>query len=163
MEHAYAAIGRAVFAAQLFETIFVVCFEAFKMHTEPGYLEKTGGYITAGALKIPIKAIVNNLSTKASIAPDLEQRLTAYTEDRNLLIHRWFQKHGWPADNDADEFAPIVELANRVEMEAKDFARQFADYMVKFAYPELTTSHADEYKARMANIFIRGHLGGQPW
>jgi len=144
MEQAYAAIGRAVFAAQLFETVFVVIFEAFKMHTEPGYPEETGGYITAGAFKFPIKAIVNDLTAKASIAPDLEARLTAYTEDRNLLIHRWFQQHGWPADNDADEVAPIVELANRVEVEAKNLAQQFAGYMVKFASPTLSAPNADD-------------------
>ena len=43
MEHAYAAIGRAVFAAQLFETAFIPIFEFFTMQTDASYLEKTGG------------------------------------------------------------------------------------------------------------------------
>lgn len=64
MQEAYAAIGRAVVAAQMFETALVPIFEFFKMHTKPGYLEKTGGYVSAGAFKVPIKSIVNMLSER---------------------------------------------------------------------------------------------------
>ena len=45
MEQAYAAIGRAVAFAQIFETALIPIFEFFKMQTDPGYLEKTGGYV----------------------------------------------------------------------------------------------------------------------
>ena len=46
MENAYTAIGRAVFYAQIFETALVPIFEFFKMQAEPGYAEKTGGYLS---------------------------------------------------------------------------------------------------------------------
>ncbi len=92
MNHAYFAIGRAVFAAQMLETALIPIFEFFKMHTEPGYLEKTGGYVTEGAFKVPIKNVVKFLSERGSIAPDLETRLNKYVEDRHLLIHRWIQQ-----------------------------------------------------------------------
>lgn len=162
MEQAYAAIGRAVFAAQMFETALIPIFEGFRMYTEPGYLEKTGGCLPAGAFKIPIKNVIKALAEKGSIASDLETRLSAYVEDRHLLIHRWLQERGWPVENDATGFIPIIELANRVEQEAKELARQLVGYMVKFAEPEWATANADEYKARMANIFRRAHLDSPP-
>lgn len=158
MEQAYAAIGRAVAYAQIFETALVPIFEFFKMQTVPRYLEKTGGYVSTGAFKVPIKNIIKALSEKGDIAPDLETRLTSYVEDRHLLVHRWFQNNGWPTENDTAGFAPIIELANRVEREAKDLTLLFAGYMVKLAEPELATTDAESYKAQMAVIFHRAHL-----
>jgi hypothetical protein len=136
MEKVYAAIGRAVFAAQIFETVFIPAYEFFKMHTKAGYLEKTGGYVQAGALKVPIKSIVKALAEQGNIAADLEDRLTAHVGDRHLLIHRWFQQYGWPADGDHLGFEPIVDLANRVEREAQNLARLFAGYIARLASPE---------------------------
>ena len=158
MESAYAAIGRAVFATQLLETALVPIFEFFKMHVEPGYIEKTGGYIPAGAFRVPVKSIVNSLSAKGSIAPDLEQRLSAFTEDRHTLIHRWVQERGWPDDGDAKGFEPIMELAHRVEREAKDLALCLTRYMAKFADPEWASANQAEYKERMAQLFHRAHI-----
>ena len=101
-------IGRAVVSAQMFETMFICIFEIFKMQTEPGYLEKTGGYVQAGSFKVPIKKVVKLLAEKGNIAADLETRLTAYVEDRHTLIHRWFQENGRPADEDVEGFAPLI-------------------------------------------------------
>jgi len=158
MEQAYAAIGRAVAFAQIFETALIPIFEFFKMQTEPGYLEKTDGYLPAGVFKVPVKNIIKALSAKDNIASDLESRLNSYVEDRHLLIHRWVQQNGWPDHNDAAGFAPIVELANRVEREAKELTRVFAGYMVKFGEPEWACANAEDYKARMAAIFHHAHL-----
>jgi hypothetical protein len=160
MQHVYAAIGRAVFFAQLFETALIPIFEFFKMQTEPGYLKNTAGRISAGAFKVPVKNIIKALSTTGSISPDLEERLSRYVEDRHLLIHRWVQEHGWPDDNDAEGFVPILELANRVEAEAKQLTRSFAGYMTKFANPEWAAQHADEYKAKIAQLFHQAHIAG---
>ena len=158
MEHAYTAIGRAVFAAQLFETALIPIFESFKMHTQLGYLEKTQGFLPAGAFKTSITNVIKALSEKGNIAPDLEVRLLSYINDRNLLIHRWIQERGWPADNDLVGFAPIIELANHVEQEARELARQITRYVVKYADPDWSKEHADEYKARMADVFHRAHI-----
>jgi hypothetical protein len=158
MEQAYAAIGRAVFSAQLFETALIPIFEFFKMQTEPGYFEKTGGYIPAGAFKVPTKNVVKALSSKGNIASDLEERLNLFVENRHKLIHRWIQENGWPEENDAAGFAPIIEIANRVESEAKELTKLFAGYMLRFAEPERASSSSDAYKARMAEIFHRAHL-----
>ena len=113
MEHAYAAIGRAVFAAQRLETVLVPIFEFFRMKTEPGYLEKTQGYISAGVFKVPVRRIVTTLSAKGDITPDLEELLSKYIEDRNTLIHRWILKHGWPDDTDANGFVPTGREAGQ--------------------------------------------------
>ena len=158
MEHAYTAIGRAVASAQIFETVLIPIFEFFKMQTEPGYLEKTGGYVTAGAFKVPFKNIIKRLSENGEIAPDLETRLNSYIEDRHRLIHRWFQENGWPAENDAVGFAPIIELANRVEREAKKLTRLFAGYVARFSEPEWSAANTEDYKARMAAIFQSAHI-----
>lgn len=160
MEKAYAAIGRAVAFSQIFETALIPIFEMFKMQIESGYLEKTGGHIRAGAFKVPVKNVIKILSSKGDIAPDLEVRLNSYLEDRHTLIHRWFREHGWPADNDAPGFAPIIELANRVESEARELSCLFAGYMVKFVEPEWAAATGDDFKARMAAIFHRAHMEG---
>lgn len=160
MEQAYAAIGRAVASAQIFETVLTPIFECFKMQTKPGYREKTGGYVSAGTFKVPIKNIIKALSAKGDIAPDLEGRLNAYVEDRHLLVHRWFQEKGWPAENDTTGFGPIIELANRVEREARELTLLFASYMVKFAEPEWAAANGESYKERMAAVFHRAHIEG---
>ena len=160
MEYAYAAIGRAVFAAQVFETALIPIFEFFKMQSDPRYLEKTGGYVSLEAFRVPVKSIVRTLAEKGRIAPDLEQRLSKYVEDRNTLIHRWVQEHGWPDDNDTEGFVPIVELVTRVEREAKSMTSALVGYMVKFADPDWATKHGKEYKERMAQLFHRAHIDG---
>ena len=160
MEQAYAAIGRAVYAAQLFETAFIPIFEFFKMKTEPAYLEKTGGVIPVGAFKVPIANVIRALRENGSIATDLEGRLSSYVEDRHLLIHRWIQTHGWPDENDAAAFVPIIQLANRVELEAKELTRQIVGYIVKYAEPDWASAHEQEYNERMAEIFRRAHIVG---
>jgi hypothetical protein len=139
----------------MFDTVFVCIFEFFKMQTEPGYLEKTGGYVQAGALKVPIMNVVKRLAESGNIAADLEARLTAYVDDRRILIHRWFQQNGRPADDDVEGFAPLIGLANRVEREAWDLARQLAEYMVKLAE---SGADADDYRNRTAEIFRRAHI-----
>jgi hypothetical protein len=158
MEFAYAAIGRAVVAAQMFETALVPIFEFFKIQTEPGYLEETGGRISAGSFKFPVANIVKALADRGNIASDLEARLTNYVEDRNTLIHRWVLQHGWPDANDAAGFDPIVELANRVLREAQQLTQQLAGYVLRFSEPAWLSEHGDEYKERMAQLFHRAHL-----
>ena len=45
MELAYAAIGRAVIAMQMFELAFVSIHEGFRIITDEAYREATGGMI----------------------------------------------------------------------------------------------------------------------
>ena len=158
MDETYAAIGRAVFAAQLFETVLVPVFEFFKMKTVAGYVEKTGGLVRAGAYKIPIASIVRELSTTGSIASDLEARLTAYVEDRHTLIHRWILDNGWLDEGDFEGLAAVTSLANRVEREAEALARHVVGYMVRYANPAWAAEHRDEYEHRMSQLFHKAHI-----
>lgn len=151
MEAAYAAIGRAVFAAQLFETALIPIFEMFKMNTVSGYLEETGGHIQAGTFKTPPRNVVKALAKTGSIAPDLEARLNAYIDDRNLLIHHWYLQHGWPETDDPAGFVPIVQLANRVKASAKDLTRLLTGYMLRY-------SDAPDFREKVAEIFRQAHF-----
>lgn len=158
MEYAYTAIGRAVLAAQLFETALVPVFEFFKMQTEPGYLEETGGFVRAGAFRVPVKGIVNELRMRGQLASDLEQRLSAYVDDRNTLVHRWVMERGWPDEGDSAGFLPIVQLAQRVESEANALTLIFVNYILKYASPDQPTQDAQDYRKRIAAMFQRAHL-----
>lgn len=160
MELAYTAIGRAVFAAQLFEVALTPIFEGFKMITDPAYREKTGGHISAGAFKVSVATVVKTLAATGDIAPDLQERLLAYSEDRHTLIHRWIINNGWPDDGNEEGFRPIVELANRVEREAKLLTRALTGYMVRFADPAWAEANRAEYEERMRQLFIRAHIDG---
>ena len=158
MERAYAAIGRAVFAAQLFETVLAPIFQFLKMKTVSGYLEKTGGLVNAGAYKMPVKNIVRELALTGSLASDLEARLTAYVEDRHTLVHRWVMDNGWLEENDREGLDAVVLLANRVEREAESLAKHFVGYMVKYANPTWAAEHSAEYEQRMTQLFHRAHI-----
>jgi hypothetical protein len=158
MDNAYAAIGRAVFYSQIFETALIPIFEFFKLHTEPGYAEKTGGLLPVGAFKVPVRNIIKALAANENIAPDLEERLSNYIEERHVLIHRWVQENGLPKEDDAEGFAPYVALANRVEQEAKVLTRMLTGYMLKYANPEWAAIHRDEYKSKIGELFLRSHI-----
>jgi hypothetical protein len=158
VEHAYAAIGRAVFFAQIFETALIPIFEIFKLIDQPAYRLKTDGCISNGAFKVPITNIIKALADKGQIAPELEKRLSAYAQDRHTLIHRWVRENGWPEDDDVAGYSSIVELANRVESEAKQLTKQFADYMVKYANPEWAEKNSETYKLRMRHLFSLVHF-----
>lgn len=158
MNHIYAAIGRAVIAAQLFEIVLVPTFQIFKMIGDAAYQEKTGGCIPAGSFKMAIKNIIKGLAEKGEIAADLEERLNNYIEDRHTLVHRWVQEYGWPDETNPDVFGEVVALAARVEAESINLARIFSGYIVKYADPDWAAENMNEYRSRMAEIFRKAHL-----
>ena len=160
MQAAYASIGRAVMASQALECVVVSIFEFFKLNTEPGYFDRTKGYIPEGAYKQPLKNIVKLLSSKGSIAPDLESRLETYIENRHALVHRLMHLHGWPEDNDAEGFRPIEALASQVEVEAKQLLQSLCGYMVKYAEPGWASANSSDFQARMQQLFHRAHIDG---
>jgi len=156
------AIGKAVIAAQMLETVLIPVFEVFRIHTESGHLEKTGGYITEGAWKVPVRNIVKRLSERGSLAPDFEQRINALMENRHELVHRWFQKNGSTDESAPLGVARLINLATSVEAEALELMRMLAGYMVKYANPEWSASNMAEYRQRMVEIFQRAHLDFDP-
>jgi len=120
MEQAYADIGRAVIAMQMFEVAFVSIHEGFKMITDPVYLQTTGGMIEEGRYKSATANLVKVLSQRGQIAAELENRLNTLIDRRNELMHRWFLRNGWPEndDNDPANYADVMRLARWVYAEA---------------------------------------------
>ncbi|MDO9284698.1 MAG: hypothetical protein Q7U26_07355 [Aquabacterium sp.] len=158
MQIAYAAIGRAVFYSQLFETALGPIYEFWRMNTEPGYFDKTQGQLSVGVFKTPTMNMVKLLSAGGNIAPDFAERITRYLDDRHTLIHRWVQLHGWPDDQEEAGFIPIIELATRVESEAKILTRFITGYILNHASPEFTHQNPAEYSKRMELLFHQAHL-----
>ncbi len=158
MEKAYAAIGKAVFASQMLEAATIPLFELYKMNTQEGYFQKTNGCLPQGAFKNPIKNILKALSAEQKIAPELEDRFSKYLEDRHTLIHRWLQEKGWPDDGDELGFRPIIELAKKVESEAKELTKVLVGYVIRYGNPDMQEEQRSEYGERMRNLFLRAHI-----
>ncbi|ELA00622.1 hypothetical protein D769_04309 [Cupriavidus sp. HMR-1] len=160
MERAYAEIGRAVIAMQMFEVTFVSIHEGFKMITDPAYLEATGGMIEAGRYKTATANVVKALSQRGQIAADLEDRLNTLIDHRNELMHRWFLRNGWPAneDNDPASYADVIQLAQWVRTEANAITSMIAGYMLKYAHPEEHEKNPEAVKTAVTEIFHRVHV-----
>ncbi|MCA3187899.1 MULTISPECIES: hypothetical protein [unclassified Cupriavidus] len=160
MEQAYAAIGRAVIAMQMFEACFVSVHEGFRMITDEAYREATGGMIDEKKYKTATANVVKALSSREQIAADLEDRLNVLIERRNELVHRWFMQHGWPwpDTNNAADYAPVVELAEWVRTEANAITHMMAGYMVKHAHPEAAEKDPKAYRQAMAELFHKLHV-----
>ncbi|OJA91914.1 hypothetical protein BGV71_03230 [Burkholderia ubonensis] len=160
MEHAYAAIGRAVIAMQVFEVAFVSVHEGFKMITDKVYREATGGFITPEKYKNATANVVKQLKDRGDIAEDLGARINALIENRNYLMHRWFREHGWPwpDTNNAADYSAVVELAEKVRNEANAISHMMAGYMVKYAHPDVAEKDPDAYKRAMTDLFKKLHV-----
>ena len=160
MERAYAALGRAVASAQFFDTALAPILVFFRIPPIPDAPDPRGGQVPAEAFRLPVRQLIQALSEQGTLAPDLETRLVTYFERRHLLIHRWFQEQGWPADEDAEGFAPVLALADQVESEAMELTRIFTGYMVGYADPAWSNATVEAYKVRMWALYHRAHLEG---
>ncbi|WGS53754.1 hypothetical protein LFL96_22170 [Paraburkholderia sp. D15] len=162
MEQAYAAIGRAVIAMQMFEVAFVSIHEGFKMITDPAYLQTTGGMIEEGRYKNATANVVKALSQHGQIAADLEDQLNTLIDRRNELMHRWFLRNGWPAndDNDPASYEDVIRLAQWVRTEADAITRMMASYMLKYAAPDQHARNPEAVNQAVAEMFHRVHVQG---
>ena len=160
MEPAYAAIGRAVIAMQMFEVAFVSIHEGFRMITDEAYREATGGMIDEKKYKTATANVVKTLSDRGQIASDLEERLNTLVDRRNELMHRWILHKGWPARDDVNptSYAEVIELATTVEREADALTHMLAGYMVRYAQPDAAEKDPEAYRQAMADLFHKAHL-----
>jgi len=138
---------------QIFEASLVPIYELFKMNVEPGYIEKTHGYVPETAYKNPLRNIVKQLSAKGQIDPTVESRLDRYIDSRHLLVHRWFIQKGWPADDDVDGWKALEIQAIAVRDDAQYLARHFLGYMAENAEPERARANPEEYLKRIEGLF----------
>jgi hypothetical protein len=150
-EATFSAIGKAVYASQLFETSLVPIAELHRFHADPSRAEKTGGYLSAGAYKLATSALIKELSTLGTVDPGLQERITKYLDQRHTLVHRWLVEKGLPSTTQDD--ADLRKLAEWVEGEAKALARHFVSYVVKYAEPDWAAANPTEYTSRMQNLF----------
>ena len=123
------------------------------MKIQPGYLERTQGFIAETTYKNPLRNIIKELSTRTQIDPEIETRLDRYIEDRHLLVHRWFIHYGWPDDDDLEQWTSLQDHADRVGNEAQELTRYFAGYIVRFAETEWAKQNPDEYDAKISGLF----------
>ena len=151
--HSFVCVGQAVWLCQVFEASLAPIYEFFKMNVQPGYLQKTGGYVPDAAFKNPLKNIVKELASRAQIDPAIEARLDRYTEARHLLVHRWFIQHGWPDEDSVEDWKALADHANAVGTEAQELGRYFTGYMVQHMEPEKAKQYPDEYAARVSGLF----------
>jgi hypothetical protein len=160
MEQAYAAIGRAVIAMQVFEVAFVSIHEGFRMINDETYREATGGLIAPEKYKNASANLVKQLKAQGDIADDLEARINALIENRNRLMHRWFLQNGWPwpDTSNAADYATVIELAEGVRNEADALTHLMAGYMVKHAHPVAARKDPEAYKQAMAEFFHKLHM-----
>jgi hypothetical protein len=158
VEQAYTAIGRAVASAQRFETILIWIFDLYKMVTDDDYLDQWEGEFPPRAMKQRTSDLLKALKAKGHIAPDLEQRLTDYLDDRHTLIHRWMAEHGWPRRDDIAGFTPIIALAHRVQTEANFLTKAFVRYVDKQKLEGV--EDLEEYAGKIEKLFQRAHLEG---
>lgn len=159
-DKAYAAIGRAVIAMQMFEVAFVSIHEGLKMITDPDYLQKTGGMIDKQRYRTATKSVVNMLSARGQIAPDLEDRLNTLIDCRHELMHRWFLRHGWPGqdNNDPVSYIDVIQRAHWVRTEADAITLMLANYMLIYATDDQHTEDRDAVKKAITDIFHQAQV-----
>lgn len=159
MDSAHLAVGRAVSAAQIFEVVFAVLAEGFRMISEPEYLELTKGFIDPQRLKNPTKNLLKRLSERNKIASELEADICSLIENRHVLIHRWGIENGFASPDSAEYWQRYEKLAETVEAESKRITRMLLLYVLKWAEPEWASSNNDEYHIRMKELFLRASNG----
>ena len=149
------AVGRAVLWAQVFETVFTVCFELLGM-----LKSGVSKLIDAKHFKVPTRKLLIVLSSANSIATEFESQINDLIEKRHLLIHRWFQQNGLPGDDDTDDISKLTRLASEVEESSKRISGQLAGYIVSWGKANPAQNIlADSERTRLLALFQQAHLG----
>jgi hypothetical protein len=153
MSQALASVGHAVWMCQVFETLLAPIYEFFKMNVQPGYFDKTKGFVPDSAYKNPLRSIVKELSARNQIDISVEAKLDRYIEDRHLLVHRWFIQNGWPSDDYEEGWRALEIHANSVRDQAQELARYFTGYIVEHAAPGLAEKDPSAYTEKLSILF----------
>jgi hypothetical protein len=100
------------------------------------------------------------LSQRGQIAADLEDRLNTLIDRRNELMHRWFLRNGWPAndDNDPASYADVIRLAQWVRTEADAITHMMAGYMLRYAHPDQHEKNPEAVDKAVTEMFHRLHV-----
>jgi len=149
------AVGRAVLWAQVFETVFAVCFELL------GILKSgISSLIDFKRFKTPTRNLIKELSRTNDIAPELESQINDLIEKRHLLVHRWFHENGLPGAEDTADISALIRLAHDVEENSKRISNLLAGYIVRWGRSNPAQSKlAGAEQRRLLALFQRAHLG----
>lgn len=149
------AVGRAVLFAQVFETLFSVCFQLLGM-VETG----TTDLIDSKHFKTPTRNLIKELAKDNNIAPEFEGQINDLIEKRHQLVHRWYQENGLPGEENTEHISKLIELAREVEHSAKRISALLAGYIVRWGrlHPEQNVL-AEPERSRLLALFQRAHLG----
>jgi len=149
------AIGRAVLWAQMFETVFAVCFELLGM-LETG----VSNSIDPKRFKIPTRNLIKALAMANNIAPEFEGQINNLIEKRHLLVHRWYHDNGLPGEGNTEHISRLIQLAHEVEQNSKRISALLAGYIVHWGRLNPAQNvMADVERTRLLALFQRAHLG----
>ena len=149
------AVGRAVLWAQVFETVFIVCFDLLGM-----LKGKASSLIDPKRFKVPTRNLIKELSNANTIAPELEGQINELIENRHLLVHRWYQENGLPGEDNAADILKLTRLAHDVEQNSKRISALLAGYIVCWGKVNPQQHQlTDAERTRMLKLFQRAHLG----
>ena len=155
----YEAIGRAVWAAQVFETIIVVCVELVRLTKEFEAGALTDGLINPKRFKDATMNLLKKLSASNDIDPTFEAKIAALVDKRHTLIHRWFIEKGWPEDEDVNEIAQVISFAREVEEESQAITRLLLQYVLHWGTPQGETPHEPtQARAQILQLFKNAHM-----
>lgn len=147
------AIGRAVGAAQMFETVIVVCAEFLRFSKESLAGKETSAFVNTKRLKTATKALLKELSQSNDIAPDFEERVVRLVDKRHILIHRWYAENGWPDEDDVDDINRLAALAKEVEGESREIVRMLAQYILSADAAARGDTDSGDVRHSLARIF----------
>ena len=147
------AIGRAVGAAQILETVIVVCAEFLRFSKESLAGKETSAFVNTKRLKTATKALVKELSQSNDIAPEFEERVVRLVDKRHILIHRWYVENGWPDEDDPDDIDRLAGLATEVESESREIVRMLAQYILSADAAARADADSGDVRHSLAKIF----------
>lgn len=149
------AVGRAVLWAQMFETVFAVCFELIGM-VETG----VSNLIDPKRFKEPTRNLIKKLALTNNIAPEFEGQINDLIEKRHLLVHRWYHENGLPGEGNTEHIARLIQLAHEVEQNSKRISGLLAGYIVHWGrLNPAQNAMVDAERTRLLALFQRAHLG----
>ena len=149
------AVGRAVLWAQMFETVFAVCFELLGM-VETG----VSNLIDPKRFKVPTRNLIKELAVANNIAPEFEGQINDLIEKRHLLVHRWYHENGLPGEGNTEHISRLIQLAHEVEQNSKRISGLLAGYIVHWGRLNPAQNvMADAERTRLLALFQRAHLG----
>jgi len=129
-DRTYAAVGRAVFAGQLFEAAFAMTARLALKQPEARVLDDIVRVDLRKAAKQAVVALIKELRGSSSIDETLATRTVCLAETRHRLIHRLFLDGAWPKAGDSKTREGLLSLCSTVITESVALALEYLEILV---------------------------------